>query len=76
MPNCPALKANGEVCGKHGKYYQGHCGVHHNAKLRTDAAYRTQYEEYVANAEQRRQQELALVTERSAEREAARRARQ
>ena len=76
MPTCPARKANGETCGKNGTYYQGHCGVHHNAKLRTDTAYRTEYEAYVANAEQRREQELALVTQRSAEREAARLARQ
>ena len=76
MPNCTALKANGEICGKNGTYYQGHCGVHHNAKLRSDPAYRAQYEEYVANAAQRRDQELALVTQRSAEREAARLLRQ
>ncbi len=75
MP-CPARKANGETCGKNGAYYQGHCGVHHNAKLRSDPAYRADYEAYVANAEQRREQELALVTQRTAEREAARLARQ
>jgi hypothetical protein len=75
MP-CPARKANGETCGKNGTYYQGHCGVHHNSKLRSDPAYRADYEAYVANAQQRREQELALVTQRTAEREAARLARQ
>lgn len=75
MPTCPARKANGEICGKFGRFYQGHCGMHHNSKLARDPAYVIEFEAYEANSRQRHEEELAAVAQRTAVRERARLAR-
>ena len=45
-----------------------YCGMHHNAKMRSDDAYRIDYNQFIANAEQRRQ---AAVAAELARRQAA-----
>lgn len=75
MPTCPAIKANGEICGKFGRFYQGHCGIHHNSKLSRDPAYLAEYEAYKEQAHRRQEEEHEAVTQRTAERERARIAR-
>jgi hypothetical protein len=75
MPNCPALKRNGEVCGHRGFYFENHCGTHHNSKMGRDAEYRARYQAHKAAEtarQQAREQQVAEAAQaRAAEREAA-----
>lgn len=48
MPVCPAVKANGEPCTRNGAGFEGHCGTHQNAKIRTDPEYKRRYDAYMA----------------------------
>ena len=63
MPICPATKANGSPCGKNGTAFEGHCGTHHNSKLRTDPVYRQRFEAHQAGAQAAQQQIAAMVAE-------------
>ena len=74
MPNCPATKQNGEVCGKNGYYFENHCGTHYNSKMTKDTGYRMRYEAHqlaeTAQREAREQQLAQAAAARAAEREA------
>jgi len=43
MSSCIALKKDGTACTSKSKGFEGMCGTHHNAKLKTDGPYRARW---------------------------------
>jgi hypothetical protein len=62
MDRCEAIKkSDGTQCSANATILciRNYCGTHHNAKMRTDNAYRIAYNQFIENAERRRQTEVA-----------------
>lgn len=70
--NCVAVKRNGEGCKNAGTKFEGLCGTHHNAKLKTDTAYRDRYQTHVNQIRQVEDAERREMEQRAQAREAAR----
>lgn len=56
MNRCEAIMASGVRCSKNAKYNEvrHYCGMHHNAKMRTEDAYQLAYNQIIAEEERRR----------------------
>lgn len=67
MERCEAFKHDGTRCQYRAVIndVRHYCRVHHNAKMQTDDAYRIAYNQFIANAERRRQEEVAAQNARN-----------
>lgn len=63
MDRCIATKRDGAPCTHPAtvRDVRHYCRTHHNSKMQTDIEYRTAYNNFIQNAEQRRQAEVAAV---------------
>lgn len=74
MPLCIAITGRGAQCTRDGKYFENHCGMHFNKKLRDDAAFRARHEVHQANEVRLAREAVADRARRAAEIEVTRRA--
>jgi hypothetical protein len=74
MDRCEAMKRDGSQCTARASIndVRHYCGMHHNAKMRSEDAYRVAYNQFIANGEQQRQAAIAAELARRQAAEAQR----